>query len=486
MKYLKEINKQRGVRKGWFPKKSKKKILDSGSLKRYASEMILEEQRRFFANENDDPLHAAFDKKTTVHPGAMGQPLATESIGAVWRQTMAKEGKKEKRVAYFHIPFCETQCLYCGFYLNPFKGGTEENHYVSCLIRELEMVTNTLFIKFHPFHAIYLGGGTPTALNATNLLRLLKAIKNYLPLANDCEVTVEGRIYHFSDDKIFACIEGGVNRLSIGVQSFDTFVCRKMGRINAGEKVAERLKYINSLDQTTTVIDLIFGLPYQTMKIWENDVKTYIELELDGVDLYQLNIFKKAKLQEAVEKKVVAPPAGIRMQADMFARGVEIMKCAMYRRLSTSHWARTTRERNIYNILALSGKICVPFGSGAGGWINGYFFSQDNKLDRYYQMIDSGHKPIAIAVKQPKYHDLFKEFIRQMELGYCHFDELEKHYGFKLKEIFLPLLNQWEKAGLIKINGGQMELTLAGKFWQVTLCQALIDYFTIVVSGYLV
>jgi len=456
--------------------------MNIGMLNRHTSEMTPQDQRRFFANENGDPLHAAFNRKSAVHPGARGRPLDPESIGEVWSRIMATEGKKEKRAAYFHIPFCETRCLYCGFYLNPFKAGEEENRYVDYLVRELEMVTDTPFIRSHPFHAVYLGGGTPTALSAENLLRLLKAIQKHMPLANDCEITVEGRPYHFSDDKVFACIDGGVNRFSIGVQSFDTQVRRAMGRIETGEKVAERLKYIDNLDQTAMVIDLIYGLPYQTMEIWENDVRKYIELGLDGVDLYQLNIFKKGKLEEAVEKKAIALPADIRMQADMFARGVEIMKRARYKRLSMSHWGRTTRERNIYNALALSGKVCVPFGSGAGGWMDGYFFFQDNRLDGYYRRMDEGNKPIAMSMKQPENNDLFKDLAGQMELGRCHLKELGARYGFKLEEIFLPLLEQWERVGLIKVNDGWMELTLAGEFWQVNLCQALIDYFTLVVE----
>ena len=456
--------------------------MNIGTLNRHTSEMTPQDQRRFFANENGDPLHAAFDKKSAVHPGARGRPLDPESIGEVWSRIMAREGKKGKRAAYFHIPFCETHCLYCGFYLNPFKAGEEENRYVDYVIRELEMVARTPFIKSQPFHAIYLGGGTPSALRHENLLRLLKVIQKYLPLANDCEITVEGRVYHFSDDKVFACIEGGVNRFSIGVQSFDTHVRRKMGRIETGEKVVERLKYINSLDQTAMVIDLIYGLPYQTMEIWEKDVTKYIELRLDGVDLYQLNIFKKGRLEEAVQKKTIAPPADIRMQADMFARGVEIMKHARYRRLSMSHWGRTTRERNIYNALALSGKVCVPFGSGAGGWMDGYFFFQDNRLDGYYRRIDEGNKPIAMSMKQPENNDLFKELAGQMELGRCHLKELGERYGFELEEIFLPLLDQWEKVGLIKMSDGWTELTLAGEFWQVNLCQALIDYFAVVIE----
>ncbi len=394
---------------------------------------------------------------------------------------MDREGEKEERAAYFHIPFCETRCLYCGFYLNPFTSGEEENRYVDYLIRELDMVSDATFIKSHPFHAVYLGGGTPTGLSASNLLRLLEGIKRYLPLANDCEITVEGRVHNFSDDKIFACIQGGANRFSLGVQSFDTHVRRKVGRIETGEEVSERLEYLKSLNQTVVGIDLIYGLPYQTLDIWERDVERSIELGLDGVCLYQLNIYEKGKLQEAVEKGMIAPLADIRMQADMFARGVEIMKRAGYRRLSMPHWGKTPRERSLYNTLARS-KVCIPFGSGAGGRVNDYSFFQDRELDAYYRKIDAGNKPLAMCIKQPQHDDLFMEMARQMEFGHCHLRALGERYGFELEEIYLPILEQWESVGLTKRNDGWLELTLAGEFWEVNLCQNLIDYFTEVIG----
>ncbi len=432
--------------------------------------------KQFFAKDTNDPLHYAFDKKITVHPMAKGSPIPPSETQAVFKGLMTKKGGYGKRSAYFHIPFCETYCIYCGFYQNAYRA-KEAHRYVSYLIRELEMAADAPFIKAHPFHAIYLGGGTPTALSASDLLRLLKAIKNTLPLANDCELTLEGRIYNFPDEKVFACIDGGVNRISIGVQSFNTFVRRSVGRIDEKKRIIERLKFINSLDQTAIIIDLIYGLPYQTIDIWENDVRQYIELGLDGVDLYQLNIYEGGRLEQAVRAGKIAKPADIAMQADMFAKGVEIMKEARYIRISQSHWAKTTRERNIYNNLVRTDSICIPFGSGAAGWLNGYFFYQDNKLVSYYEKIDRAEKPILMSMKRHPYHALFKNIEEGLEHNACNLSLLSKRYNLDLNLVFSPLLNQWEKVGLIKIKDGLCELTLAGEFWYVNLCQLMIDYF---------
>ena len=431
---------------------------------------------RFFAKETNDPLHYAFDKKITVHPMAKGEPIPAHKAQEIWKGIMEKEGGYGKRAAYFHIPFCETHCLYCGFYQNAYRP-EEAEKYVNYLIRELEMMANCPFIRAHPFHAIYLGGGTPTALPASDIFRILKTIRDILPLANDCEITLEGRIYNFGDEKIFASIEGGVNRISIGVQSFDTFVRRRVGRIEEKEGIIERLKFINSLDQAAVIIDLIYGLPYQTKEIWESDVRQYIELGLDGVDLYQLNIYKGGRLEQAVKNKKIEKPADIPTQADMFAKGVEIMKRARYIRLSQSHWARSTRERNIYNSLVRKDSICIPFGSGAAGWLSGYFFYQENRLSNYYQMIDAGEKPIIMGMKRHPYHGLFKNIEEGLESGTLDLELLGQRYNLDLRHIFSPLFKQWEEVGLIRIKDGLCELTLAGEFWYVNLCQLMIDYF---------
>jgi len=433
------------------------------------------DKNRFFANKTDDPLHFAFDKKISVHPMPKGIPVDFGEIQNIWKNLLLKRAKKQKRVIYIHIPFCETHCLFCEFYQNPYRK-EEENYYTDCLIKEMEMVSSVPFVKSHPFCAVYLGGGTPTAFSAKNLLRILKAARKYFPLSNDCEITVEGRIYHFTNDKIFSCLEGGVNRFSVGVQTFNTFVRKKMGRMDDEEQVIQKLNFLNDLDKAVIIIDLIYGFPYQTMDIWEKDIKKFIDLGSESADFYFLNVIKGGRLEKAI-KEGILPPVSITNQADMFKRMREIMEREDYIKLSITHWAKTTRERNIYNHLAKSGKVCIPLGSGAGGWFEGYFFYEDNRLKTYYKTIERKEKPIIFSIKEPEKNELIKDIIGEMECGYCNLNKLSKIYNVDLENLYKPLLKQWEEVGLIKTNTGRIKLTLAGEFWYVNLTQGLIDLF---------
>ena len=454
-----------------------KKKYNIGQLRRHTSEMT--DERAFFANETDNPLCYAFDKKPSVHPFVKGIPIENYKILNVWEDSLNKKAKPEKRAIYINIPFCETHCIFCGFYQNAFKK-EEESNYIECLLKEMEMLSDKLFIVSHPFHAVYLGGGTPTALSAKGLFKLLTAINKYFPLSNDCEITVEGRIYHFDEEKILACIDAGANRFSLGVQSFNTFVRKKMGRIEEKERVIERLNYIKELNYAILVIDLIYGFPYQSMEIWEEDIKEFIDLEIDSADFYQLHIYKGKRLEKAVNEGKIAPFADIPNQALMYKKAVEMMKKERYLRLSMTHWARDHRERNIYNTLARCGSVCIPIGSGAGGWFNNYFFYQDNNLSSYYKRIKNNEKPISFCMRWPDYATMFREIIGSIETkGACNLRKISKKYKYDLEDIFLPILNQWEKVGLIRLNDGWLELTLAGEFWYVNITQALIDYFSL-------
>lgn len=160
----------------------------------------------YFA-DSADPLHAAFKAKAVIHSGPGGMPLMGEAaqkrLSELW-----EEPRSGKGLAYFHVPFCETRCLYCLFYQNPFKEDASRE-YARRLIREIELWSDRAAQNSGLIHAVYFGGGTPTALLSEDLKAVLKAVHEHLPLANDCEITLEGRIHHFEDAKMEAALAGG-------------------------------------------------------------------------------------------------------------------------------------------------------------------------------------------------------------------------------------------------------------------------------------
>jgi len=432
------------------------------------------DDRRFLANETDDPLHEAFDRKMTVHAMPRGESISPEELPGLWADVISAEDGLPIRTIYIHIPFCEGHCVFCGFYENAYRSNLAKQ-YVKALVREMELTAGAPFINARPFHAVYFGGGTPTALGAESLTRLVSTVKNLFPLSNDCEITLEGRIYNFTKEKIEAALSAGINRLSLGVQTFDTGIRKSLGRREPREKVIETLTYLRDLGKAAAIIDLIYGLPGQSLEVWEDDIKTFLSLKLDGCDLYQLNVFRGGPLEKSVAKGSLPRPATLKEQADYYVRGVELMDAAHYRRLSITHWARISRERNLYNLFSRGRSECVPLGSGAGGWLTNYFFFVESDLKDYLSAIEAGRKPLSFGVRRPQRDFLFRDISYQIELGYCDLEELSKRYDLDLLTFLKPIISQWEKIDLIKLTDGCFYLTRPGEFWAVNLAQILID-----------
>lgn len=429
---------------------------------------------RFFAKEGVDPLTMAFRGKIAVHPGVGGKPVDKDGQAAVMDE-LSHKARTENSVAYIHVPFCETHCLYCGFYRTPYRK-EQSAVYVDALIRELTFWEGRACQEQGPVHAVYLGGGTPTALEPKDLGRLLEALRHYLPVANDCEITVEGRVSNLTKERIEACLDAGANRFSLGVQSFNTQVRQSVKRRSSREELIEKIGLLQSYGQAAVVVDLIYGLPFQTMDVWLDDIRTAHSLMLDGADCYQLNVYSTSPLAKAIEQGRLPAGADIMAQAKLFEAGVKTMQEAFYRRLSMSHWGRTPRERNIYNQYVKSTADCLAFGPGGGGTLHGHFYFNEPDYKQWLDLVAEGKKPVSMITYPKANARLFRCISEHMEQLRLDVQALEEAYEIGLKSLLSPVLDQWERAGLVERYAGGIVLTTAGQFWQVTLTQLLLNY----------
>lgn len=445
-------------------------------------ESIPEKQRNLqLGLECDNPMSGAFPHKRVVHAGLNGTLISPKESQAVWDIVMSGTPKKgQMQCAYIHIPFCKTKCTYCGF----FQNGTSQNiedQYIDGLIGELKLASESPRLKEGLIHAVFIGGGTPTSLSPANSERLLKAIKEYLPLANDYELTLEGRIHDLIPENLEVWMSNGVNRMSIGVQSFNTKVRQMVGRLDTKETVLERLATLKSYGQCSVVIDLIFGLPGQTMDVWEQDLADLVSSGVDGADLYQLNVFDGSDLNRDIVSGKVPPAATTAMQGDMFAFGRTYLEARAYRRLSSAHWSANNRERSLYNMLAKEGVPMFPFGSGAGGNVDCYGMMLHRALKPYEDMVSRGEKPFMALMKQSDLQPFVNQVVSQLEQGYLNINTLvdmdsrlgELHWLYKL----------WEERGLVTYNGLLYKLTAAGEFWTVNITQSTLEAMEYIMTG---
>jgi coproporphyrinogen dehydrogenase len=407
----------------------------------------------------------AFPERQALMPVWGGVPMPRPQWQNIWKKRLPHATDVDA-LAYLHIPFCANHCVFCGFYRNAWKD-SQSSVYTDKIIEEMateaEVRTGEGKIR-----AVYFGGGTPTALLTEDLVRLIRACYQYLPLAEDCEFTIEGRMSHFDLEKAQACIEAGANRISIGVQTFNTAIRRRLGRKHSGDEAFEYLAKLCELD-AVIVADLMFGLPKQTDDVWQNDIARAVELPLSGLDTYAFNLYPMLPINRMIEKGAFPIPPGFDIQADQYAYTVETLLEKGWEQVSNSHFAYPGRgERNRYNTLIKSDIPCLAFGSGAGGNFGGFSYQVQGDLESYLAT-PKGEKNIAFMSGHSPNKALLSKVQHDIETGRLNpllFD------GNKAAQ---KLIAQWQEMQLFKEpdSDGLIRLNTSGRYWSPTLIRKL-------------
>ena len=435
---------------------------------------------RFFATLGPDPLACAFPRKGGAHAAGAMRPVPEAETEPLW-QALHATPRSRRAVAYVHIPFCENHCQFCGFYQNAWR----PDHgpaYVDALIAQMAAFARTPAHDGPPLQAVYLGGGTPTALAGADIARLVRAIRQHLPLAPDCEITLEGRVHSFGPHKARTAFDAGVTRISLGVQSFSDAIRRPLGRKASRAEIIGALQDLVALDRGAVIVDLMFGLPGQTPADVAADVRLCASLGLDGLDLYALNLIPGTPLLTAIDKgkKQVAAPQEL---GRFFAAGEAAAEEMGWVPISTSHWQGSLRERSVYNLAVKTGADCLAFGAGAGGSLGEVSFRLAPDLARYQRQAASGAGMVAGMMRQANTAPVAHAIKAGMERGLLDlprveaaFSELVAQPAQSLAGHFAPLLAQWQEAGLWAPFHRFYRLTRAGRFWQVPMTTRLLGW----------
>lgn len=422
-----------------------------------------------------DPLAYAFTGKRQAHAGGGGRPLPAESAGAQFTQLLTDDGSATRdRCLYIHIPFCRVRCTFCSFFQYA-ASTTLVAEYFAALTEELKRKAAMPWTQAQPFAAVYIGGGTPTDLTAEQIFQLGGLIKAHFPLTEDCEITLEGRLNRFSDEKYFAAVEGGVNRFSFGVQSFDTAVRKQAKRLDNREILLDTLNRIVAFDRAPIIVDLMFGLPGQDSECWQRDLTDFLASGAHGVDLYQLIEMQSTPMARLVSEKRLPPPADTPEKSRMYANGVAFMQQQQIKQLSVNHWARDLRERSRYNHLAKTHADVLPVGAGAGGSINGYSLMQTRDLEIYHTAITENQFPLAMMMTPNPQHVLHSAIKAGFDRGVLSAQALNQASEIQLFEHIQPLLAAWEARGLLTLDASTAQLTTAGSFWNINMAQGMIE-----------
>ncbi|KAE9531749.1 heme utilization radical SAM enzyme HutW [Ursidibacter arcticus] len=406
----------------------------------------------------------AFTDRKSLMPIWGGQNIPENEWLSLWNEKVPYSLTQDA-LAYLHIPFCAGHCVFCGFYRNAWKESYSQI-YTDKLISELANEAQLRRQSQGKIQAVYFGGGTPTALATEDLVRLIRACYQYLPLADDCEFTLEGRISHFDLEKAQACIDAGVNRISIGIQTFNSALRKRMGRKHSGEEAYTYLQQLCDLN-AVIVADLIFGFPNQTDEVWANDIATASTLALSGLDIYAFNCYPFLPINRLIQKGTLPPPQPFAVQSQHYAYAVQQLLAKGWLQVSNNHFAYPDRrERNRYNTLVKSDISCLAFGSGAGGNFGGMSYQVQGDLQRYLET-PSEQKALSFMSQHGQHKKLLSQTQYSLELGF-----LEPSL-FADNPQAQDLLLEWQKQSLLRIEADKIYLNTSGRYWSPTLVRQL-------------
>ena len=281
---------------------------------------------------------------------------------------------------YIHIPFCVRKCPYCGFYSHPLENAEELRIYKDRLIKEInDFCTARGDNPKRTVDSIFIGGGTPSLMPTDYIDEILSVINNSFHVTRDCEITLEAN--PFTLGTVPLANFPAVNRLSIGVQSFDDGVLKTLGRVHTAREAEEAFVSARAAGFDNINLDLMFGIPGQTLGQWTKTLEKAISLNPEHISFYSLQIeegtpyykrFMDGDFDELPEE----------LDRDMYHTAIRMLKAAGYKHYEISNAAKPGFECR-HNLKYWTGQEYIGFGDSAASYINGvrYTMMDGEKTD---------------------------------------------------------------------------------------------------------
>ncbi|MEO4052227.1 radical SAM family heme chaperone HemW [Solibacillus sp. CAU 1738] len=366
------------------------------------------------------------------------------------------------RGVYIHIPFCHQICNYCDFNKVFFKNQPVDE-YIEALGKEMEMTVRANPTAFEQIETIFLGGGTPTALTAMQITRLLQLVRLHIPMHNVTEFTSEANPDELTVEKLRALYNGGVNRLSMGVQSFDQSLLEKIGRTHSNEHVYETIANAKKVGFENISIDLMYGLPNQTMEQWQNTLQAAFALKLPHYSAYSLIVEPKTIFYIQYAKGKLPLPSED-LEADMYDVLMQQMEVHGLHQYEISNFAQEGFA-STHNKIYWDNDEYAGFGAGAHGYLAGVRYSNVGPIKKYIETVQSGERPLIhehkVTIAEKLEEQMFLGLRKTAGITYKEYEEkFSEHMFNRYKEIIEKLV----KEGLLEQDDVGIRLTRKGRF----------------------
>ncbi|WP_158023436.1 radical SAM family heme chaperone HemW [Candidatus Nitrospira inopinata] len=293
---------------------------------------------------------------------------------------------------YIHVPFCRQRCHFCAFYLEAAKPERMEA-FCSALAREIDFHDSRHVTGGRPLRSLYIGGGTPTTLPATQLVAFLKRAQEAWSMEDFAEITVEAHPSTVTLKDLSILAEAGFNRLSMGAESMDQRDFIPIGRPGLVDETERAVKAARAAGFRNVNLDLMYGLPGQTLESWMDTLQATLALEPTHVSCYALTVEEGTRLARDIAKNLIPPPNEA-LQVEMESAAEAFLQAAGFERYELSNYALPGFACR-HNKLYWTDGDYLGLGPSAQSYVNGVRFGNIDDLTAYVDCLSARRLPVA-------------------------------------------------------------------------------------------
>ncbi|AFM01944.1 putative oxygen-independent coproporphyrinogen III oxidase [Desulfitobacterium dehalogenans ATCC 51507] len=362
---------------------------------------------------------------------------------------------------YVHVPFCVKKCNYCAFYSEPLQRSKVEG-YLTSLNREADLRQQKVQ---EGMSTLFIGGGTPTALNEEELDTLLSIINSNFKFKDSAEKTMEANPGTLTTEKLQTLRKQGINRVSLGVQSLNDDLLRQIGRIHRSEEVKDAVRLIREAGFKNLNLDLMFGLPGQNLADWRDTLEETLRIRPEHISVYGLMVEEGTPI--ALNKELIANLPDDDTQAELYHLTREILGKAGYQHYEISNYALPGYECQ-HNLGYWRRMEYLGIGPGAVSCLKNRRFKNFEDIFLYEKMLSKWELPVDS--KENEFLSKREQMVELLILGLrlkdgINLPQFKNEYGADLFELYPAVLERYLKAGVLRIEDGS--LLLKPEYWFV-------------------
>lgn len=375
-----------------------------------------------------------------------------------FNRVMKQKPKDSTADIYVHTPYCDTICSFCN--MNRKKVDNNLDSYVQYLCKEFEKYKNRKYVQEKTIDTIFFGGGTPTIYSASQLETILSSLKNNFNISKNCEFTFESTLHNLTPEKLCIMEKYGVNRISIGVQTFSDRGRKLLNRTFDQKEVINRLKDIKKSYSGLICIDIIYNYLDETIEEVTKDAEIAIELGIDSISFYSLMIHKGSKISKDLENNKLSFDYHIRRDKELHNKFLEV---TLNNGFSLLELTKITNGKDTYGYIQNinSCKDLIAIGVGAGGRVDNIEYYNMNKLISFYsQDSDFSYKAKKLSglLQYPK----------------VNLTEIRELTGDDIYPSILGILQECEREDFLEFFENSFKYTVDGIFWGNTIAASII------------